>query len=182
MTSEKNRALVARIIGLDAALMVLAADQISKFWIVHHVFGGHHAPFWEWLFERTDVFYAPVKTVTSFLNLVMVWNNGISFGMMQSGHDVMPYVLAGVACVIAGGFGVWMWRTASIFTSVIGGLVVGGALGNVWDRLRFGAVVDFLDFHAFGLHWPAFNVADAAVCVGVVLLIVQQFFMQKDAS
>lgn len=176
------RMLSPRLVGYFVALAILAADQLSKFYIVHHVFGGHHDPFFTWLFARADIFYVHAKTVTSFFNLVMVWNTGISFGMMQSAHDVMPYVLAGVAGVIACGFAVWMWRAASVFASVVGGLVVGGALGNVWDRLRFGAVADFLDFHAFGFHWPAFNVADAAVVVGVILLIIQQFTAQKGVS
>ena len=61
-------------------------------------------------------------------------------------------------------------------------LIVGGALGNVIDRLRFGAVVDFLDVHAGGYHWPAFNVADSAISIGVVLMILQQFLQAKEAK
>lgn len=177
-----KRAALARLIGFDIAVTIVVLDQITKFLVVHHVFGGHPSRFFAWLFEKAEPFSAPVRTVTDFFNLVMVWNSGISFGIFQSQQNLMPFILSAFALIVAAGFSVWLWRGPSFFRAVTVGLIVGGAVGNIWDRLRFGAVVDFLDFHVAGAHWPAFNVADMAVSVGVVLLLVQQIFYNRPNS
>ncbi|MEL6857632.1 MAG: signal peptidase II [Pseudomonadota bacterium] len=120
--------------------------------------------------------------VLSFFDLTMVWNRGISFGIGQS-EGVMRWLLVILTTAIAIGFTVWLLRAARRFTGIALALVIGGAFGNVIDRVRFGAVVDFLDFS--GIFRPyffnyVFNVADAAISVGAVLLFVDQFLMSQQ--
>ena len=120
--------------------------------------------------------------VTSFFDLTMVWNRGISFGIGQS-EGIMRWVLVLMTTAIAIGFTVWLFKATRRFTGIALALVVGGAFGNVIDRVRFGAVVDFFDFS--GIFRPyffnyVFNVADAAISVGAVLLFVDQFLMSRQ--
>lgn len=145
------------------ALGILVADQLSKFWIL-------------------DVANMPVREhweIAPFFNLVMVWNRGISFGMLNNlSHP--EYVFGAVALAITAALSYWA-RTATNRLAIGGiGLIIGGAIGNLVDRLRFGAVVDFLDFHVAGYHWPAFNVADAAVCIGAALLVIESMYEKKS--
>ncbi len=123
------------------------------------------------MLDMVQIAARPPIEVTAFFNLVMVWNTGVSFGMFADSVSWMPWVLIGVALVIAAGLSVWLWRCADRFIGLALGLVIGGAIGNVIDRARFGAVADFFDFHVAGLHWPAFNIADSAICIGVALLL-----------
>jgi len=120
--------------------------------------------------------------VASFFDLTMVWNRGISFGIGQS-EGVMRWLLVIMTTGIAIGFSVWLFRATRRFTGLALALVIGGAFGNVIDRVRFGAVVDFLDFS--GIFRPyffnyVFNVADAAISVGAVLLFIDQFLMSQQ--
>lgn len=107
--------------------------------------------------------------VASFFDLVMVWNRGVSFGMLQQA-DARHALMIFTGCVIAG-LMVWLSRATSKAQVIALGLVLGGAFGNLLDRFIYGAVADFFDFHLLGHHWPAFNVADAAICIGVALLM-----------
>lgn len=115
---------------------------------------------------------API-VVTDFFNLVLVWNRGVSFGMFGRLGEYGPWLLVGFALLISGALVVWLARETRMLTRLALGLVLGGAVGNAIDRLRFGAVVDFLDFHALGYHWPAFNVADSAIVIGAGLLVLE---------
>lgn len=120
--------------------------------------------------------------VTPFFDLTMVWNRGISFGIGQS-EGIMRWILVILTTAIAIGFSIWLYRATRRFTGLALALVIGGAFGNVIDRVRFGAVVDFLDFS--GLLRPyffnyVFNVADAAISVGAVLLFADQFLMSRQ--
>lgn len=137
------------------ALLAVVLDYLTKWWIL-------------------DVAMAPPRRieVTGFFDLVLVMNRGVSFGMFGGGPEWVTAALIVFALVLAAALGIWMWRADNLLLGTALGLVVGGALGNVIDRIRFGAVVDFLDFHIAGYHWPAFNVADSAITVGVVLLIL----------
>jgi signal peptidase II len=96
--------------------------------------------------------------------------------MFSSAADHAPYLLAGFAVLVAGMLGIWLSRVKAPLPALGLGLVIGGALGNVVDRLRFGAVVDFLYFHYAGWGWPAFNLADSAITVGVALLLLDGLF------
>lgn len=141
--------------GLLLALLVLVFDQLTK-WLV---------------LVPMDLANNPV-IVTSFFNMVLVWNRGVSFGMFSDAGAAGPWILTVLAIAVVIGLVYWL-RQAEGWPTVFGlGLVIGGALGNVIDRLRFGAVVDFLDFHIAQYHWPAFNIADAAICVGAGLLLL----------
>jgi signal peptidase II len=145
--------------GLGLAAAVVALDQITKWWILEHVMQPPR-----------------VIEITSFFNLVMTWNRGVSFGLFNTDSPYNALVLSGVALVIVAALLVWLARATHALMSWGLGLIIGGAIGNLIDRLRFGAVADFLDVHAWGWHWPAFNVADAAITVGVVLLIGDSLF------
>jgi signal peptidase II len=143
-------------LGLIVAGLVLLLDQATKWWILRVVMDPPR------LIE-----------VTGFFNLVLVWNRGISFGLLGDGGASQAWILAAFGTLVAGGLVLWLHHAALPRWPSLGvGLLVGGALGNVIDRLRFGAVVDFLDLHAGGWHWPAFNVADSAITVGVAILVI----------
>jgi signal peptidase II len=142
-------------LGWLCAGAVFAADQVSKWWILEHVMNPPR-----------------FIEVTPFFNLVLVWNRGITFGVFSGAPDWIPWVLIAFALIVAVALAVWLRRADAAMLACALGAVIGGAVGNVIDRLRFGAVVDFLDFHAFGYHWPAFNVADSAIVIGVGLLML----------
>lgn len=152
-----RRAIIG--IGLAVAALVLVLDQVSK----------------EYFLDLVAQYSPPVIVVTPFFNLVQVWNTGVSFGLFQDDTTSRSMILIGVALAVLVWIGIWLWRTTSRLAAVALGGIIGGAVGNIIDRLRFGAVFDFLDFHAFGWHWPAFNVADAAIVVGVILLLADGY-------
>ncbi len=150
-------------IGIVLALLVAVFDQISKWWIL------------------ADVMSPPaVIPVTPFFNLVLVWNRGVSFGILNQGSAWVPWLLSALAAAICVGLFIWLRRAESRRLAAALGLIIGGALGNLVDRLRFGAVVDFLDVHAGGYHWPAFNVADAAITVGVGILLIDSLIAGRE--
>ncbi len=151
-------------LGLGVALLVLLLDQAVKLYIVNAVMTPPR-----------------VIPVTSFLDLVMVWNRGVSFGLFGDG-GVGPYLLAGLAVAIAAILVAWLRKAETGLLGLGLGLVVGGAIGNAIDRLHWGAVADFvsisLPFIPLRLFnpWPAFNVADAAISIGVILVLVDGLF------
>ncbi len=122
-----------------------------------------------------------IREVTGFFNLVLTYNTGVSFGLFQGDAAWQPYVLIALNLVVAAGLLVWL-RSQTAGGAGAGllpyavGLVVGGALGNAIDRLHLPGVVDFLDFHLAGWHWPAFNIADSAIVCGVILIIADGLF------
>lgn len=113
------------------------------------------------------------------LDLVLVRNRGVSFGMFGAGM-VPWWALTLVALVIVGWLAAWLWRTESRVLAVALGLVIGGALGNVVDRWWHGAVTDFIDLHAGGWHWPAFNLADVAIVSGIAVLLIHSVIGSDD--
>jgi signal peptidase II len=118
--------------------------------------------------------------VTGFFNLVLVYNRGAAFSFLADAPGWQTPFFVAVAVVAAAVVSWMLWRHPARTLLCCGlALILGGALGNLWDRLAWGAVADFLDFHAFGWHWPAFNVADSAITVGAVILIVEGF-LHKD--
>lgn len=171
------------ILGIGLAIDTIILDQISKWYIITKLYiGDDHAPgLLAWLSSSAPRFDMPVDPVTEFFNLVMVWNEGVSFGLFSQSGDLSVTILSTISLLIASGFFVWMLTLKRIFPSLGVGMIIGGAIANVWDRLRFGAVADFFDFHLGVYHWPAFNIADAAIVIGVFILIVDTlFFAQND--
>lgn len=151
--------------GLGLAALVTALDQLSKWIIVAHVMNP------------------PVQIeVTSFFNLVLAHNRGVSFGMFAAGSELGKWILVGLALMISGFLVRWLIQSSSPFSIIALGLILGGAVGNVIDRVLIGAVVDFLDFHAFGTHWPAFNVADTTIFLGAAGLIFESFFSKDETA
>lgn len=142
--------------GLAVAGVVVVLDQITK-WAILDLFAEG----------------ARVIELTSFFNLVLTWNRGISFGMFGASSAWGVWVLIVLAIGISGFLLRWMVFAENRFMALSLALIIGGAVGNVIDRVRFGAVVDFLDVHALGYHWPAFNVADSAITIGAVALILE---------
>lgn len=120
--------------------------------------------------------YGMFVYVTSFFNLCHVRNTGAAFSFLGEAGGWQILVFAGLAAVVSA-VCVWLiWRNArrTLFSASLA-LIVSGAVGNLWDRLVYGYVTDFLDFHAFGWHWPSFNVADICICGGAVLLMFDEF-------
>ena len=150
-------------LGLGLAAAVLALDQATKWWILKIV----RLP------EVGSVYVLP------FLNLTMVWNRGVTFGLLAGEAWWHASALAAVALAVAGFLVAWLARSEDRVSATALGLVLGGAIGNVIDRLRFGAVVDFIDLHAFGWHWYVFNVADSAIVCGVGLLLAHALMRPK---
>ena len=163
--------------GLGLAAAVAVADQATK-WAAYTGLTG--LAFWD---PAPDPLprVAGVE-VTSFFNLVTVWNFGVSFGMFNRGSDEAAWVFAAIAAAITAVLIAWLRRAPNLLVTVALGSAIGGAVGNVIDRLRFGAVFDFLDVHAAGWHWPAFNVADAAIAVGVGLLLLDALFAPRPST
>ena len=141
--------------GTLIALLTILFDQLSKWWIL-------------------NVTMVPPRIipVTSFFDLVLVHNRGASFGIFSDAPGWASIALIVFAILISIALAIWMWQVHETLLAVALALVIGGAVGNVIDRIRFGAVVDFLDFHVAGWHWPAFNIADSAITIGVILLIL----------
>jgi signal peptidase II len=120
------------------------------------------------------------RALAPFFNLVLVFNKGAAFSFLATAQGWQTFFFASIAVVASIVIGFLIVRNAgkSLFCSGLA-LILGGALGNLYDRLVYGHVVDFLDLHAAGWHWPAFNVADSAITVGAAILIVESFFQQR---
>jgi len=152
--------------GLGLAALVVVLDQLTKAAIL----------------DRSDLVAGRWIEVTSFFNLVLVWNTGVSFGVLAGFAAWTPWVLTGLALAVAIALALWLRRADRVFLILGLGGVMGGAVGNAIDRMHFGGVVDFLDFHLAGVHFWAFNVADAAISVGVALLVIDGLFRPSETS
>ena len=149
-------------IGLSVGAIVVVLDQLTK-----------------WLIRDVVLDTARYIEVTGFFNIVEVWNRGVSFGLFASDSPWTPYLLSALAIAISIVLIVWLRKAETTFLALALGFVIGGAIGNVFDRFIWGRVYDFLDFHAAGYHWPAFNVADAAISVGVGLILLDGFIAKR---
>ncbi len=157
------------------ALAVIVADQISKFWILGSVFPAACQPF-----VATPAYYTPCSIpVFGPLNLSMVWNQGVSFGLFRGEADWVRWVLVAFSLCVAVALGVWARRIDRPLLGAAIGLIMGGAIGNLIDRVRLGAVADFLDLQALYFPW-VFNIADSAITIGVVLLLLDS--LRRDVK
>jgi signal peptidase II len=155
----------ARALGALVALAILVIDQASKFWV---------------LFGLKMEAYQKI-TVTPFLDFELLWNPGISFSLFPQGTAAGRWILLALTLVATVLLCLWLWRVNSRLAGIGLGAIVGGALGNGYDRFVYNAVVDFLGFHAFGFHWYVFNVADTAITLGVVLLLYDSLLADRRA-
>ncbi len=147
-------------LGLGIAVLTMLADQASKVWMLYVY----------------DIGAKGSVALTSFFDLVLVWNQGISYGLLpqESALGRLGLILFAVAASLA--LAVWLARIDSRLAAASIGLIIGGAIGNAIDRVAYGAVADFFSLHAFGYQWYVFNVADTAIVVGVVGLLYDSLF------
>jgi signal peptidase II len=150
-----------RLVGVSAAALAFAADQISKYWMI----------------QVFDIASRQPIRVTPFLDLVMAWNPGVSYSLLTADGPLGRWALLGLAALAVGVLGAWLWRAPDHLTAVALGLVIGGALGNALDRWSYGAVADFFYLHTTLPVGPlanyVFNVADSAIVAGVALLLYE---------
>jgi signal peptidase II len=153
---------VAAILGFSVALITLILDQATKLYSLF-------------------VYDLPVKEPVEFapfINLIVVWNRGISYGLFQQNSEIGRWGLIIISILAAIGLSFWIRRTTAKLLAVSLGLIVGGAIGNVIDRLAYGAVFDFIQIHFGSWSWYVFNVADAAIVAGVVGLLYDSFVLE----
>ena len=175
--------------ALAITALIFIADQVSKWFIVEQVIkplalpdrtDPSAMPFIAWLLHARERMPFAEDQITSFFSIVMVWNKGVSFGIFNNHGANGPILLSILAVAIVTMFMVWMARTTSGLVRLSIAMIVGGALGNVVDRVRFGAVVDFLDIHIGDLHWPAFNLGDSTIVLGIAMLLVHSLFFDTQ--
>ena len=153
------------IVWVSLALVIALVDQGTKQFI-----GALFAP-------------GEIRGITGFFNLVLVFNRGAAFSFLSDASGWQREFFAGVALIASTVIVALLWREPGdrLFCAGLA-LILGGALGNLWDRIVLGHVVDFLDFHALGYHWPAFNLADSAITAGAALLILDGFRARKPPA
>ncbi len=154
------------LLAYALALVVFVADQLVKYWIIHVV-------------QLEQQMTVPILP---FLSLTWVENRGVSMGMLTADTEVGRWLLVGLTAVIAIVVGLWIRRERAWPEALALGLVLGGAIGNIVDRIRFGYVVDFVHLHAGPWSFYVFNIADAAITIGVVILLVRALFGRSDSS
>jgi lipoprotein signal peptidase len=151
--------------GFLLGAAVLLADQASKYWVLHGA-------------GLTDGHFLVLLPV---LNFVLVWNPGVTFGMLTNLGGIGWALLAAVAVAVVAGLAIWLWRSDQMIKSLAIGAIMGGAAGNVIDRLRFGAVVDFIQAHLGAYSFYVFNVGDSAIVCGVGVLMLESL-LRRDAG
>ncbi len=152
-------------LGFVAAALTLAADQASKLILL---FGS-------------DLPLSEPVALGPFVNLIVVWNHGISYGLLQQHSDLGRWLLVVVSAAATAAIAIWLSRSDRPLLALSLGLIGGGAIGNAIDRLAYGAVFDFVQLHAAGYSWYVFNVADVAIVAGVVGLIYDSLLSERVA-
>ncbi len=145
-------------ISLVLALLVLGADFATKRWI------------------ESELVYGQQVLLTNYFNLVLTFNAGAAFSFLSNESGWQRWLFSGIA-ICASVLIIYLLskHTSEKLFCIALSLILGGALGNLWDRVTLGYVVDFLDFHYNGYHWPAFNIADSSIFIGALLLIFESF-------
>ncbi|MGA8689902.1 MAG: signal peptidase II [Methyloceanibacter sp.] len=147
-------------LGLGIAAVVLLVDHAHKAWMLYVY----------------DIGAKGVVRLTPFFDLVLVWNQGVSYGLLTQRSELGRWALILFAFAAAIGLAIWLARTTSLLAAAGIGVIIGGAIGNAIDRVLYGAVADFFSFHAFGYEWYVFNIADTAIVAGVVGLLYESLF------
>ena len=155
----------ARIAALVVVLLTLAVDQASKYWVLNHTS----------LPDGDRISLLPV------FDLVLTWNMGISYGLFQQNEALGRWILIGLTAVATVLLATWLWRSRNRLVAVLAlGLIIGGALGNLIDRIVFGGVVDFLYLHYGSFSWYVFNLADCAIVAGVGALLYESLRLRPQ--
>lgn len=174
--------------GFILILAVFAADQYSKWFVMETMLKTQQVvpTFQDWFLtfhksSATDMIANGYKTIMLYphLNIIMVWNKGISFGLLQNGSRIMTMAFIGISLFLSMAMIIWLAISRNALVSFALALVTGGAVGNLVDCVRFGAVADFIDFYVGDWHWPAFNVADSAIVLGAFVLILHTLFAKE---
>ncbi|HZJ11310.1 MAG TPA: signal peptidase II [Methyloceanibacter sp.] len=147
-------------LGLAVAAITVVADQANKAWMIHVY----------------DIGAKGKVTLTPYFDIVLLWNKGVSYGLLPQDSALGRLGLIGFAFGASLALIVWLARISSPLTAVAIGFIIGGAIGNAIDRMAYGAVADFYAFHAFGLEWYVFNIADVAIVAGVIGLLYDSIF------
>lgn len=155
-----------RRLGLWIVALTFVLDQALKLWLLFGLRLAEEGPF----------------RLASFLEIVLAWNRGISYGLFQQSSDIGRWALVVISAVAAVWLWRWMWRAGDRLTVVSLALIIGGALGNGLDRIVYGAVVDFVHFHVGNFSWYIFNIADAAIVFGVLGLLYESLRPAADRS
>jgi lipoprotein signal peptidase len=155
-----------RLAGLLLGALILLADQASKYWVLHgsHLTDGH------------------ILNILPVLDFVLVWNHGVTFGMLNGLGGFGWVFLAIIAIAVVAGLNIWLWKAERLVTTLAIGAIAGGAIGNVADRLRYGAVVDFIEAHLGAYSFYVFNVGDSAIVCGVAVLMAESLFRKTPAQ
>jgi signal peptidase II len=157
-------------IGLAVALAAAVLDQASKLWLIF----------------VTDLASRAPIALTPFLDLVLTWNTGISYGLFPQEGPLGQWALLAIKVIASVLLWIWLARASSRLTAVALGLIIGGAIGNAIDRLAYGAVADFVLFHittgSFNFRWYVFNIADVAIVIGVAALIYEMLLGSEGAK
>ena len=153
--------------GIIAAITTVLVDQASKLWLLYVLDIGHRG----------------TVRVTSFFDLVLAWNIGISFGLFQNDSQIAQIALMAIKVLAVIALAVWMARSRTLLATIALGLIIGGAIGNAVDRFAYGAVVDFALFHVQvggnTFNWYVFNLADVAIVAGVAALLYDSFLAPR---
>lgn len=147
-------------LGCGVAAATALVDQANKAWMLYVY----------------DIGAKGTVRIAPFLDLVLVWNQGVSYGMLQQRTELGRWGLILFAFTASIALAIWLARATSRLAAVCIGLIIGGAIGNAIDRILYGAVADFFSFHAFGFNWYVFNIADTAIVAGVVGLLYESVF------
>lgn len=167
---KRNIKIIIGILG------IVLLDQITKGILLFLETGSGFATGGAWdVMPHPELF----RHVTDFFNILFTWNPGTAFSMFRGLGDASPWIMILATGVIIGLILYYLFARARDYERVPLAMIAGGAIGNLVDRIRFGAVIDFLDFHIGGWHWPAFNVADIFVTLGVVFYILNWYLARR---
>ena len=156
--------MTPRLLGSIVAILALAVDQANKHWLI---------------FVFDIELNQPVR-LTPFFDVIYARNPGISYSLFRATSDFGRWTLFGLALAATFLLAIWLWRIRSLPTALALGLIIGGALGNAYDRFAYGFVADFYHFHLGGFSWDVFNLADVGIVAGVALLIGESMFGRQD--
>lgn len=161
---------------LGIIIGVILIDQFTKGILLYKITGG--VPLFGAAWDVVPVPYLMTQ-VCDFFNIVFTWNPGASFSMLRAIGESAPIIMVVFTGFIIGLIAYYLFARAKSYERWPLALIIGGAVGNLVDRVRFGAVIDFLDFHVGGWHWPAFNFADMCIVIGVILFILNWYIARR---